>query len=193
MRRLILIASGFLALGSSASVQELRMPQFPMPELVTDDFGATKQIGFLKFLHELQKSGVQGLDDVEFLDSSYAVLKSDCLPVLAAWLEAACRSVGVELPLARKGPYDGTVFARLLEVGASLAAVREHGKPLAMPIGLMICKRQHDWGDLGGDGQVDAYVLMETDRGLLVYDPPTRQLVELSQFPNTVDILRIQF
>jgi ligand-binding sensor domain-containing protein len=36
-------------------------------------------------------------------------------------------------------------------------------------------------------------MLIATERGLLVYDPPTRQLSELSKFPNQDDIFKIQF
>jgi hypothetical protein len=190
---LFLPAIGFLALAPGAAGRNLDMPEFPMPSFVRDDLGGMKEIGFLKFFRELQKGGVQGLDEVEFLDTGYAVLKSDSLPTLAAWLEAACSSVGLELPLARSGNYDGTVLARLLEVATTLAVVRERGKSLAMPIGLLICRRREKWGDLPGDGKRDAYVLIETDKGLLVYDPPTRQLVALSNFSNTADIVTIQF
>ncbi len=62
-----------------------------------------------------------------------------------------------------------------------------------MPIGILICRRRRDWGRLAGDGGRDAYALIATERGLMVYDPPTRQLVSLSQFPNASDILNIQF
>lgn len=184
---------GFVALALGAAGRTLDMPEFPTPSFVRDELGGMKEIGFLKFFRELQKGGVQGLDEVEFLDTGYAVLKSDSLPTLAAWLESACSSVGLELQLARNGNYDGTVLARLLEVATTLAAVRGHGKSLAIPIGLLICRRRQVWGDLPGDGRRDAYVLIETDKGLLIYDPPTRQLVSLSGFSNTADIVTIQF
>lgn len=169
------------------------MPTFPMPKLAHDRYGETRRIGFLGFMRELNAGGVHTVDDVDFFDSDYAVIESESLPTMAAWLETTCHSVGLDLPSARSGAYDGTVFARLLEVGTTLAAVRDNGKALAMPIGVMICKRRQTWGTLPGDGGRDAYVLIETDRGLLVYDPPTRQIVGLSQFPNTADILTIQF
>ena len=169
------------------------MPTFPMPQLARDQFGQVRSIGFLGFMRELNAGGIHTVDDVDFFDSDYAVIESGSLPIMAAWLETTCRSVGLDLAAARGKNYDGTVLARLLEVGTTLAAVRDNGKALAMPIGVMICKRRQPWGSLPGDGERDAYVLIETDHGLFVYDPPTRQLVGLSQFPNTADIRTIQF
>jgi hypothetical protein len=144
-------------------------------------------------MRELREGSVEGLEDIDFVDRDYAVLESRSLAGLAAWLEAACKCVGVELPQARAGPYDGMEYARLLEVAASLAVLREHGKQLAMPIGVLICMRHQTWGDLPGNGDRDAYLIIATERGLLVYDPPTRQLAVLSRFPNNSHVFKIQF
>jgi hypothetical protein len=169
------------------------MPVFPLPRLVRDRFGQVRRIGFLTFLRELNAGGVHGVDDVDFLDSDYAMIESDSLPLLAAWLEATCGSVGFDLREARRGAYDGSVAARLMEIGATLAEVRANVTGLAMPIGLVICARQNRWGSLPDDRSRDAYALIATDHGLMVYDPPTRQLVGLAEFPNTTGILNIQF
>ena len=74
-----------------------------------------------------------------------------------------------------------------------MAALRENESKLAIPVGVMICERKAVWGDLPGDGATDAYVVFATDGGILVYDPPTRQLANLSEFPNKARILRIRF
>jgi hypothetical protein len=171
----------------------LSLPKFPLPDLVRNDYGEVKSIGFLTFLREVRGGGVKGLEDIDFVDREYAVLQSGSLSVLAAWLEAAARSVGVDLPRARVGSYDGLEYARLLQVATSLAVLRAHGKQLAMPIGVLFCTRRESWGDLPGNGDRDAYMLIATERGLLVYDPPTRQLSELSKFPNHGDVFKIQF
>ena len=171
----------------------LRLPRFPLPALVQNDFGETRRVGFLHFLRELQDGGVARLDDIDFVDENYAVIKSASLATLAAWLEAACSCIGIDLRQARAGQYDGMVYARLLEVATSLAEVRAHGEPLAMPIGVLICRRRQAWGELPGDGRRDAYTLIATERGLLVFDPPTRQLSALSEFPNNTDVFKIQF
>ena len=171
----------------------LSLPQFPLPALVQNDYGETKSIGFLTFLREVREGGVVGLEDIDFVDKEYAVLESRSLAELAAWLEAACKCVGVDLPNARAAAYDGLEYARLLEVATSLAVMREHGKQLAMPIGVLICRRRQPWGDLPGTGEREAFLLIATERGLLVYDPPTRQLSELSKFPNHGDVFKIQF
>jgi hypothetical protein len=189
----LLAASLALFPSAQAAGNPFLIREFPMPKLAKDDFGQPRRIGFLGFLRELNAGGVHGVDDVDFLDSDYAVIDSSSLPLLAAWLEATCHSVGLDLQTARSGPFDGTVTARLLETSATLASVRSGGASLAMPIGTLICRRHRPWGSLPGDDNRDAYALVVTDRGLLVYDPPTRQLVKLSQFPNSADILNIQF
>jgi hypothetical protein len=171
------------------------MPAYPMPKLVSDQFGQTKRIGFLSLVRQLYSGGVaaHNIDDLNFLDSDYAVIDSSSLPTLAAWLEATCHAVNFDLQEARQRPYDGTTIARLLETGATLAAVRWDNSGLAMPIGLLICTRRKAWGSLPGDGARDAYALISTEQGLQVYDPPTRQIVSLVDFPNTEDILNIEF
>jgi hypothetical protein len=194
MKRLFLLA---ILMGAPFSIggAELSflLPSFPAPSLVLNQFGEAKSIGFLSFLRQLQNGGVSGADDVDMVDESYAVLKSDSLTTLAAWLESACRCVGVDLTQARQGAYDGMVYARLLEVGTSLAELRAASRALAIPIGVVICRRRQAWGDIPGDGARDAYLLIATERGLLVYDPPTRQLAELSDFPNNSEVFKVQF
>ncbi len=191
-RLLILLLAG-LPLGAAAARPGLQFPEFPAPVLVQDQFGTTKKIGLLYVLRGLHESGVRGYEDLDLVDAEYAVLHSDSLPSLAAWLEVACRSVGANVRLARQGPYDGMTYARLLEVGASLAALRERELALAIPIGVIICQRRRAWGSLPADGERDAYILIATERGLLIYDPPTRQLCALADYPNNSTVLKIQF
>jgi hypothetical protein len=178
---------------TAAGGPSFSMPVFPLPVLVRDQFGQAKRIGFLTFLRALNAGGVRSVDDVDFLDSDYAMIESSSLPLLAAWLEATCASVGLNLPEARLGAYDGSVAARLMGIGATLAGVRAKATGLAMPIGLVICARGNKWGSLPDDRSRDAYALIATEKGLMVYDPPTRQLVGLADFPNTAEILNIQF
>lgn len=186
----------FLALPLAARdpAADFRMPGFPMPKLAADDGGSPKRFGLLRFMRELYAGGVanEAVSDLNLLDDDYAVIERSSLPRLAGWLEGTCQAVGFALPAARGGPYDGTVLARLLETGASLAAMREKAQ-LAMPIGIIICTRVKPWGSLPGDGQRDAYALIETDQGLQVYDPPSRQLAPLAEFPNASSIATIQF
>lgn len=190
-----LLALLWLAVASTlaGAAPALSLPRFPSPALVQDDYGEARSMGFLTFLRQVRSAGVRGVDDIEFVDSEYAVLQSASLSTLAAWLESASRCVGVDLPRARLGSYDGLEYARLLQVATSLAILRERGRNLAIPIGVLLCNRRHDWGDLAGDGDRDAYMVIATERGLLVYDPPTRQLSELSKFPNHDEIFKIQF
>lgn len=171
-----------------------RLPGFPMPKLAADDVGTPRRFGLLRFMRELYAGGVanETVSDLNLLDDDYAVIDRSSLPGLAGWLEATCQAVDFNLPGARSGHYDGTVLGRLLQTGASLAAVRENTQ-LAMPIGIIICTRAKPWGSLPGDGRRDAYALIATEQGLQVYDPPSRQLAPLADFPNVPTIATIQF
>jgi hypothetical protein len=180
------------ALDTSAAPDGLRLPGFPLPALVLDG-GPPKEMSSVRLLRELHRGGVHGSDNLETSDSDYALLRSDSLGNLAAWLESACLAVDADLLQARTRDYDGAVFARLLAVATSLAALRQGNINLAMPIGVLICQRRTVWGDLPGDGATDAYVVFVTDNGMLVYDPPTRQLTNLADFPNKAHIGRIRF
>ena len=193
MRATFIAALASVPLAAGGAGQVFQLPQFPVPEVVQSDFGATRRVGLLWLMHGLQEGGVHGFVDVDMVDENYAMLRSTSLPSLSAWLEMASKGVGVDVSQARKGAYNGAAYARLLEVATSLAMLRSHGKPLAIPIGVMICKRTRDWGDLPGNGERDAYMLIATERGLLIYDPPTRQLCELSEFPNKTTVYKIQF
>ncbi|MBS0663490.1 MAG: hypothetical protein JSR48_09505 [Verrucomicrobia bacterium] len=182
-----------LPLLAGAEHPSLLLPRLPPPRLVEDQFGTVRRIGLLWFLRGLQEGGVRGYEDLDLVDAEYVVIDSRSLPTLAAWLEAACRSVGADVRQARQGPYDGMVLSRLLEVGASLASLRGRDAPLAMPIGVVICERRRPWGAVPGDGERDAYILIATERGLLIYDPPTRQLCPLADYPNNSTVFKIQF
>jgi|GEM_PF-2824129 len=186
---LLFVAS---ALAAAAAPGNWQLPAFPLPVLVRDG-GPPKEFSSNRLLRELHRGGVHNSESFEAFDNDYALLRGDSLGSLAAWLESACQSVGFDLPRARTQPYDGAVFARLLSVATSLAALRERGPNLAMPIGVLICQRALAWGDLPADGSTDAYVLFATDTGILVYDPPTRQLTGLANFPNKASISHIRF
>lgn len=189
------LALWFLLLGAcglAAAPANLTLPAFPVPALVREG-GAVKEISSLRLLRDLYKGGVRASDNFEASDVDYALLKVDSLGNLAGWLETACKSVGLELLQARAQSYDGVVFSRLLAVGTSLGALRERNIRLAMPVGVLICRRDAAWGELPADGADDAYVIFATDIGILVYDPPTRQLAALADFPNKARISRIRF
>ncbi len=183
-----------LAAGRAPAAAEpaLQLPAFPLPALVSDG-GPPREMSSMRLLRELHRSGVHGSGNFEAADADYALLRGDTLGGLAAWLEAACKAVGFDLLQARTRHYDGTTFARLLNVSTSIAALRQKGIRLAMPIGVLVCTRKAAWGDLPADGATDAYVAFVTEDGMLVYDPPTRQLVPLGDFPNKAHIVRIRF
>jgi len=192
MKRLLLVfLLGASAFGATAP-GSLQLPAFPLPSLVRDG-GVPKEFSAMRLLRELHRGGVHGSGNFETLDAEYALLRDDGLGTLAAWLESACRAINYDVLQARSRAYDGTVFARLLGVATSLAALRQNDVTLAMPIGVLTCQRQKAWGDLPADGAEDAYVIFATDMGMFVYDPPTRQLTPLADFPNKAGISHIRF
>lgn len=193
MRRAACLFLFLATVGTRAAAPgRLELPAFPLPSFVRED-GATVEVTPTRILREFHKGGVHGLGDLETVDSDYGLLRQDSLAVLAAWLESACRSVGFDLSQARSQPYDGSALARLLTVATNLAGLQKEGQSLAAPIGTLVCERRAKWGDLPGDGMVDAYVVFATEGGIMIYDPPTRQLTALSEFPNRERILRIRF
>ena len=189
---LLALALFACAHGSSSASEGFKLPAFPLPALVRES-GVPKEMSSVRLLRELHRGGVHGSDNLETSDSDYALLRGDSLGNLAAWLESACLAVDANLLQARTRSYDGSIFPRLLSVATSLAVLRQGDIPLAMPIGVLICQRHSAWGDLPGDGATDAYVVFVTDNGMLVYDPPTRQLTNLADFPNKSHISRIRF
>ncbi len=177
---------------AAAASREVLLPAFPSPPLLRDG-RAPKQVTSLRLMRDLQKGGVRGLDRFDAVDGDYALFRGDSLGGLAAWLEAACAALEYDLLGARAKHYDGAVFARMLNMATSLASLRDDSIGLAMPIGVLACRREKAWGDLPGDGKDEAYVIFATDRGMLVYDPPTRQLVPLAEFPNRDAVVKVWF
>jgi hypothetical protein len=171
----------------------ISMPDFPLPKLALDESGQPAEAGVLRLMRELQAGGLHASDNFETQDNDYVVLSSGSLGLLSAWLEAACKSAGIELPTARQRTYDGTVYANLLEVATGIAASRRFKASLAIPLGVVTCLRANPWGALPGDNQRDAYVILLTDSGFLIYDPPTRQFSRLDAFPNRSSVLKMRF
>src|SRR5581483_3880748 len=157
-----------------------------------NEYGGVAEVGVTRLLRELQIGGVRVGDDFNAADSDYVLVSGESMGLLSAWLEAAVRSAGVQLPIARLRPYDGAVYANLLEVATSIAASRGQRSTLAIPVGVIICDRKKPWGDLPGDGQRDAYILVATERGFLVFDPPTRQVVMLADYPNHSSVVKVR-
>ena len=180
------------AMAAGAGTDEIRLPEFPLPAFAMNKYGVKEAVGVVRLLRELHKGGVSVSNQFEASDNEYAIIASSSLPLLAAWLEVTCKSVGLDLAQARSGSYDGSVYARLLQVATSIATARKVDATLAMPIGVMICQRRRAWGALPGDGQRDAYVVIATERGFLVYDPPTRQCSTLADYPNHDEVVIIR-
>lgn len=168
------------------------LPAFPLPALVREG-GAAVEMSTTRLLRELHRGGIRGSGRLETVDAEYGLLRSDSLDKLAGWLEGACRAVGFDLTQARALPYDGSVHARLLNMATGIATLQADGSRLSIPIGILVCERREKWGDLPADGARDAYVAFVTEMGVMVYDPPTRQLAKLSDFPNRGGILRVRF
>jgi len=190
MRIVWLLALAVSSFG--AEPREILLPAFPSPPLLRDG-GSPKQVTSLRLMRDLQKGGVRGLGRFDAVDGDYALFRGDSLGGLAAWLEAACSALEYDLLGARAKHYDGAVFARMLNMATSLASLRDDSIGLAMPIGVLACRREKAWGELPGDGRDEAYVIFATDEGMLVYDPPTRQLARLADFPNRDAVVKVWF
>jgi hypothetical protein len=186
---LILLLAAAHGVGAGESFQ---LPAFPTPTLVTDG-GPPTEVSPIRLLRELHRAGLRGFDRLDTLDTDYALLRSDSLGALTAWLDATCGALNYDLSRARTRSYDGTVFARLLDVATSLGALQTQHRALAIPIGVVSCQRAVAWGALPGDGATDLYVIFATENGMTVYDPPTRQMVSLADFPNKAKISQIRF
>ncbi len=189
---LLLANSSTVAFAAGEKGASIDMPDFPLPGYAKNKYGEPDAAGLLRLLRDLQKGGLKSYDQIEVADAEYGIIDSKSLPLISAWLEAACKSVGLNLAQARTGTYNGAVYARLLEVATSIATQRKSDSKFAVPIGVIICKRTNAWGALPGDEQRDAYILIATERGFLVYDPPTRQLCQLADYPNRTDVVRIR-
>ena len=194
MRRVLAVWLGitFGSVAYAAPAGGLQLPAFPLPVLVRDG-GPPKEFSAARIMREFHRGGVHVAENFETVDADYALLRGNGLGNLAAWLESACKAVDFDLLQARTRGYDGTIFARLLSVATSLATLRQSDVALAMPIGVLTCQRSEKWGDLPADGSADAYVVFATDDGILVYDPPTRQLATLADFPNKTHITHVRF
>jgi hypothetical protein len=188
-----LLAIAPLALrAADAPANAIKLPDFPLPKFATNSYGQVEQVSVIRLLRELHRGGVHGSDHFDAADSEYVVVASASLGLLSAWLEAACKAGNIQLPLARLRPYDGTVYAGLLESATHIAAARQTKRAFAIPLGVMICKRTKPWGALPGDGERDAYVVLATENGFVVFDPPTRQTALLADFPNNSEVLKIR-
>lgn len=163
-----------------------QLPAFPVPAL-----GA--EVSSIRLLRELHHAGLRGFDRLETADADYALLPGRSLISITAWLDTACAALNFDLPRARARSYDGTVFSRILEVATSLGVLQHGSRPLAIPIGFLACQRAKAWGQLPGDGTKDVFVVFATETGMIVYDPPTRQICPLGDFPNKATISRIRF
>jgi hypothetical protein len=169
-----------------AATATFQLPAFPVPAL-----GA--EVSSIRLLRELHHAGLSGFDRLETADNDYALLQGDALASITSWLDATCAALNYDLRRARARSYDGTVFGRMLEVATSLGVLQQGARPLAIPIGFLACRRAKAWGQLPGDGANDVFVVFVTETGMMVYDPPTRQLCPLSDFPNKTTISRIRF
>lgn len=168
------------------------MPDFPLPKFAINRYGQPESMGMLRLFGDLRRGGVRGMDNFEMSDNDYAMVASESLGLFAAWLDAACKSAGIELPQARSQAYNGAVYAGLLETATNIAASRQKQQALAVPVGVMICTRRKPWGVLPGDGARDAYVLVATERGFVVFDPPTGQAALLADYPNNSEVERVR-
>lgn len=180
------------AMAANAPAGTITMPDFPLPKFATNSYGQAEQVTVIRLLRELHRGGVHGSDNFDAQDSDYVMVSSGSLGLLSAWLEAACKAGNIQLPLARLRPYDGAVYANLLEAATNIAAARQTKRAFAIPLGVMICTRKKPWGALPGDGERDAYVVLATERGFVVFDPPTRQTALLADYPNNSEVVRIR-
>jgi hypothetical protein len=182
----------FVIAGAARAAENFQLPVFPTPKLVAEG-GPAIEVSPIRLLRELHRAGLRGFDRLDTLDTDYALLRSDSLGALTAWLDATCGAIHYDLSQARTRSYDGTVFARLLDVATSLGTLQGRHRPLAMPIGVVACRRTAAWGLLPADGANDVYVIFATENGMMVYDPPTHQMVALADFPNKTKITQIRF
>jgi hypothetical protein len=188
--RFLMLVLAATALGAASDTFQL--PAFPVPTLAVEG-GQTAEMSSIRLLRELHRAGLSGFDRLETADAEFALLRSDSLERLTTWLDATCGALDYDLRQARVRSYDGTVFARLLDVAASLGALQGKHRSLAIPIGTVACLRAKAWGQLPADNAKDIYVVFATEKGMIVYDPPTGQHSALVDFPNKATISRIRF
>ena len=191
MRGLCLVLLS-IATAFGAAPDTFQLPALPLPAFAAED-GMTAEVTSIRLLRELHRAGLRGFDRLETTDTDYVLLRSDSLENLTGWLDATCAALDYDLRQARVRSYDGTVFARVIDVATSLGALQERHRSLAIPIGVVVCQRALAWGQLPADNARDVYVIFATENGMIVYDPPTRQQSALVDFPNKATISQIRF
>ena len=88
--------------------------------------------------------------------------------------------------------YEETL-TRLMTNVANLSVSKRYNIKSSVLIGLVVANSDKPWGEIPADGKSRLYVIGLTEDGSVIYDIPTRQIIDGHDFPNKESMTGIMF
>jgi hypothetical protein len=166
-----------------ATYEKKSINQVPPPQFTTQK-GKPDLLTRGKILQKIQKN-YPSVKHIEIKDNSYVYITREWLEELITWgdrhITEHTQRIG-EDHIDLKGYTQ--VFSMLLNSAANLAFADRYNIKGSVLLGLMVAENKVSWGPLKGDGEPYDYLIAMTDKGVLVYDPRSKQFCHMHEFPN---------
>jgi hypothetical protein len=165
----------------------------PPPEIVAVD-GKAKLIpaGFIKRRLRLGYPTLK--DNIIIGDRQYLYITEKWFMDVVEWSEYFIKLQVPELDSLPDRPtaYEETLTILMSNL-ANVSVSKRYNVKASVLIGLVVAKSDNPWGKLPADGKPRQYVIGLTEHGSVIYDIPTRQIIDGNDFPNKESMIGIMF
>ncbi len=165
----------------------------PPPEIVAVD-GKVKLIpaGFIKRRLRLGYPTLK--DNIIIGDRQYLYITEKWFMDVVEWSEYFIKLQVPEIDTLPDHPtaYEETLTILMSNL-ANLSVSKRYNVKASVLIGLVVANSDNPWGKIPADGKYRQYVIGLTEDGSVIYDIPTRQIIDGNDFPNKDSMTGIMF
>jgi hypothetical protein len=172
-----------LFLNSCKSYQQMAVPKTPKPQIIAK--GKKPKIMPASYLKLQMEKQLPELKELIINDQHYVYITKEWFLQMNEWTVSFINQQAPDLQKSGNLPVDyEQTYTMFLNSIANLQIAKHYNIKSSALIGILVAKNVQPWGEIPATGENMSYVIVLSEKAMMVYDITTKQLCKIYAFPN---------